>query len=418
VFTRGIQNTTPALKHVSTFHASGDKQQFVASAKSASGTTFIVHGQGRALTLSCHPADVDCAGGHWAGPATLAMPAIAKITLAERQNVRTALMNNVDHYQDLFLVGAWALGEKQYSNAFNALHALSVAGTDPSTFANYRQRFDPENDTSFLGAFEKAQKVYNAQNEPAAMGTWRDDMSNVTSALDGWVEDAVSWQIKQVSDSTLAADENTFERDISKASADVHKITGLPVKDPTKALKAAEQTQTTTPSATTTPQASTTRSDAVANDTRCYHGRDDTDGIPCTGITNDPNCSQGTDARTGYDCSSPGQAAGADASDYASGTAQPDSGPLPALKATCVGGSLASVGISCGFVGRVLYSLQDAYFNGRNPIPQTITAWSDATKKNYTLTCQTRNSNRQVLCSIDGEADTYLAFSVQILYAN
>jgi hypothetical protein len=263
VFTRGIQNTTPALKEVRTFKATGNGQRFVASVKSASGTTFTVRGSGRSLDLTCSPSDPDCLKGRWSGPTTLVMPAIPKITLADRQKVRTLLMNNVNHYQDLFLIGAWALGEKQYSNPLHALHDLAVAGSGPSTFANYQQRFRPTDDTSFLKAFKNADSFYVAANEPAAIGDWRDDMSNLTADLDGWISDAVGWQIKQTSNGKLAADENAIERDIAKSSTDVQKITRLPVKDPAMVLQAAGHGGTTIPPSQH-PEASSSEATAVS----------------------------------------------------------------------------------------------------------------------------------------------------------
>lgn len=106
------------------------------------------------------------------------------------------------------------------------------------------QTLRPERDVSFLHAFRKADHQFTAENEPAAIGDWRDTMSNAQSALYAWVQDAVSWQITQASSAKLAAGATRVERDLITAKTDALKAsssTGPGATPSARATRAARE---------------------------------------------------------------------------------------------------------------------------------------------------------------------------------
>jgi hypothetical protein len=156
----------------------------------------------------------------------------------------------------------------------------------------------------------------------------------------------------------------------------------------------------------------------MTDDAHCYHGRDTTQGLPCSGLTDDPHCKGGTDTTNGADCTAAGEPGSPESMQRASGTAPEATSAPPPLTNSCLQGEAASDGISCGFAGNVLMSLQDAYLNGAHPIPATITAWSPTTHENYALNCELINNSKQVLCSIAGQANSQVEFNEYMLQAN
>lgn len=49
-------------------------------------------------------------------------------------------------------------------------------------------------------------------------------MSNAQGDLGAWVQDAVSWQIKEISTTTLQADRAKVQKDLGQARADAIKV--------------------------------------------------------------------------------------------------------------------------------------------------------------------------------------------------
>ncbi len=77
---------------------------------------------------------------------------------------------------------------------------------------------------SYLDAFGAADDFYNAENEPSAIGDWRDDMDNVRMAIADWVDVAVSWQIMNKTGTELAAAEKDVQTAIAKGQKDIDLI--------------------------------------------------------------------------------------------------------------------------------------------------------------------------------------------------
>jgi hypothetical protein len=216
-----VGNLDHSLREVPGLKAIGQGKTFTVSVKSASGTTFTIRGNHLALTRTCSPVGAGCASGHWPGAKTLALPKVPVITAADKEKIRAILTASVSHYQHLLTLGQQALSGVQYANSTAGLNAFSDPNSAASRFSAYRKNPNPESDLSFLTAFKKADNFYTAANEPAAIGTWRDDMGTATSDLNEWVNLAVGWQIREKTTEQLRAAADKVTRDLAKAQADV-----------------------------------------------------------------------------------------------------------------------------------------------------------------------------------------------------
>ncbi len=202
----------------------GTGSNYTISVKSASGTTFVVHGKVQKLSLSCAPAGVDCPGGTWAGPKTLMAPKIPVVTAAQKALVRQILTVSVIHYKQVLALGQKALGTTQYANGTLGLEAMKNPNSAAARFRDFRAKWNPSDDVSFIAAFKKADRNYVAGNEPPSISSWRNEMSNVSFDLSNWVSVAVAWQIRSRSTAQLNAALRVFEADLAKASAAINLV--------------------------------------------------------------------------------------------------------------------------------------------------------------------------------------------------
>jgi hypothetical protein len=130
----------------------------------------------------------------------------AHLTASQKAQVQAILSDNMDHYASAFIAGMAAL--HQPGNAFY----------------NWRHSSNVEQDLSYLDAFKKADAFYNADNEPPAISTWRDDMGTVQADISAWVSVAVGWQIRQKSDADLAIAQQKISADVTAAQQDLAQI--------------------------------------------------------------------------------------------------------------------------------------------------------------------------------------------------
>lgn len=144
-----------------------------------------------------------------------------KLTSAQKQQVQDILHKNMMHYQQLLSGGKAALGTTQYADGTAGLVAYGDPTSNASQFRDWRKSSHAEQDVSYLDAFKQADAFYNADNEPAAISTWRDDMGTAQSDLVQWVNVAVGWQIRTNTTDELHAAEQQFQHDMTKAQADV-----------------------------------------------------------------------------------------------------------------------------------------------------------------------------------------------------
>jgi hypothetical protein len=228
---RILGNLDHNLRSVSSLRVSSTKTTFSVAVTSGNGITFRVNGSGTKIDRICMPSGGSCSGGHWPGGSTLAMPAIPKLTASDKAAVRSILLDSVNHYATLLREGQQSLGSTQYLSAMAGVAAFNNPNSAASKFSAYRKHPDPATDLSYLKAFQKADHYFTAANEPAAIRDWQTVMSNAQSKLSVWVNDAVSWQIKQVSAAKLDADAARVEQGLAKAKADALKASSsLPLR--------------------------------------------------------------------------------------------------------------------------------------------------------------------------------------------
>lgn len=143
----------------------------------------------------------------------------------QRSRARNILLASVDHYQRLLELGQAILGTQPYADGVQGLAAYSDPASAASRFRDYRKRPDPENDLSFQRAFTRADHIFTADNEPQAISDWQADMSDSQSALVGWVQTAVGWQISEDSTGKLNAEAATVRAGLAKARRDALRAT-------------------------------------------------------------------------------------------------------------------------------------------------------------------------------------------------
>lgn len=219
-----LGNEDHKLRDIPSLSATSTKKTFTVSIRSASGTTFTVHGNGLKLSRTCGPKGPDCKAGVWTGSAQLALPKVPVLTAADKAHVQQILTASVDHYANLLTLGEQAVGSTQYPNANAGLAAFNDPNSAASRFSAYRKKSNPEGDLSFLNAFKKADNYYTAANEPQAISTWRDDMNDASVALNEWVNIAVGWQIREHTTLQLQAAEHKVTAALAKARLDVAKV--------------------------------------------------------------------------------------------------------------------------------------------------------------------------------------------------
>ena len=219
-----LGNEDHKLRGIPSLSATSTKETFTVSIRSASGTTFAVHGNGLKLSRTCGPKGPGCTAGTWAGAKRLALPKVPVLTSADKAHVRQILTASVDHYTSLLSLGEQALGSTQYADANAGLAAFNDPNSAASRFSAYRKKSNPEGDLSFLNAFKKADNYYTAANEPKAISTWRADMNDASVALNEWVNLAVGWQIREHTTLQLQAAEHKVTTALAKARLDIAKV--------------------------------------------------------------------------------------------------------------------------------------------------------------------------------------------------
>ncbi len=148
-----------------------------------------------------------------------ATPATTTPTTVTNPTPLSIMTASVKHYQDLLNAGETALGDKPYTSANEALAAFSDPNSAASKFSDYRKNLDPQNDMSYLDAFKQADNFFTANNEPAAMASWRDSMTEMTQDLYQWVEVATKWQDGETSTANLSVAQNKVTNDLNQAQS-------------------------------------------------------------------------------------------------------------------------------------------------------------------------------------------------------
>jgi len=117
---------------------------------------------------------------------------------SQKAQVQAILLESVAHYEGLLNTGKQALNRSD------------------NQFARWRQERRPDQDLSSDEAWRKALELYPG-DAPAALEDWAAQMIRVQAALNGWVNAAVSWQVRSKSDAELAAAEQEVRNALAKA---------------------------------------------------------------------------------------------------------------------------------------------------------------------------------------------------------
>lgn len=145
-----------------------------------------------------------------------------KLTADQKQQVSADLNNGLAHYVDTWHQGEQILGTTQYADANAGLAAMDDPTSAAAKFSAWRQSSDIETDvTTYLNAFKSADAFYNADNEPQAIASYRDDLGTLQADISTWVNDAVGWQIQTTSNATMTKDVQTINSDISQVKSDI-----------------------------------------------------------------------------------------------------------------------------------------------------------------------------------------------------
>lgn len=135
------------------------------------------------------PQPVTTATGSYPTPAVTVAPA------AVRQAAARALLANDAHFrQDLAQATAILLSEPPYSDANAGLAAMNDPTSAASRYRDWRKASGVETDTSYQDAANRAGAGFTADDEPQALGDWRNKVSDAWAALLHYVQTGASYQ--------------------------------------------------------------------------------------------------------------------------------------------------------------------------------------------------------------------------------
>jgi len=147
-----------------------------------------------------------------AEPSAAAVPptppaAVVPASPARRAASSQTLLDTDQHFRTLLNQGtAILLSEAPYPDANAGLQAMDEPGSAAARFSAFQVGQHPENDEATqMTAFQQADAVFTAADEPAAISTWRDTLGQVDGAFAKWEQVAGSYQISEVSRTDLDA---------------------------------------------------------------------------------------------------------------------------------------------------------------------------------------------------------------------
>jgi len=140
-----------------------------------------------------------------------------RLTAAQKAQVNQILSSSEIHYAGLLAAGKQALGITQYADAWAGLAAFDDPTSAASKFRDWRGSSKAEADVSYVQAFAQADAFYSANNEPANIDVWRDDVASAQGDLIQWVDLAASWQIHTTTTAQLSVAEQKFNADLRAA---------------------------------------------------------------------------------------------------------------------------------------------------------------------------------------------------------
>lgn len=173
----------------------------------------------------------------------------AKLTPAILAKVRAILTGNLDSYRVAFLTGVAvvsstqytlaeavaaaahpAFGTPPYADGFAALSDLAVPGSPAALFSAWQTKvWQPlQRNVSYLAAFEQADAYFTADDEPPAIGTWRDDAIQLDGDIGTWAQTASDWQDSAASSAKLDAATEAVTLDLKAVQRDIDGVAPAP----------------------------------------------------------------------------------------------------------------------------------------------------------------------------------------------
>lgn len=125
--------------------------------------------------------------------------------------------DSVQHYTDMFTAGQQIVGAKGYGSMRDYAKAFDDPSSPAARFARYRSDPNPEADTSYIAAFQRAASVLGSDKP---LGKWEKDMGQVQSDLAAWVTAAVQYQQGAATQSAADAAAARVSAALASARAD------------------------------------------------------------------------------------------------------------------------------------------------------------------------------------------------------
>lgn len=134
------------------------------------------------------------------------------------------LTDSVQHYADLFATAQKIVGTTAYPD----LMAYSKAYADPKSpaavLAKFRISPNPESDTSYQAAADKAAAAYGKHR--SALNQWSHDMEQAKEDLASWIATAARFQQGAAKQADLDAAAVLVTKDLATAKGDIAAATG------------------------------------------------------------------------------------------------------------------------------------------------------------------------------------------------
>lgn len=158
-------------------------------------------------------------------PVVVATSSKQSAVAPDKQKIAAILSASVTYYTQLFTTGKAILGTTQYADANAGLKAFDDPNSAASLFGSFRTNTCLKNDpgANAISAYKEADNLYSGSS-PDALGNWNYDINTAASDICLWAGDAVSWQIKEISNAKLQADQHKVEADFTAVQGDMPAI--------------------------------------------------------------------------------------------------------------------------------------------------------------------------------------------------
>jgi hypothetical protein len=129
------------------------------------------------------------------------------------------LTDSVQHYADLLAAGQKIVGTTGYRDLMDYSKAYADPKSPAAAFAKFRISPNPESDTTYQAAADKAAAAYGRHR--SAMNQWSHDMEQAKEDLASWVATAARFQQGAAKQADLDAAAGLVTKDLATAKADI-----------------------------------------------------------------------------------------------------------------------------------------------------------------------------------------------------